>query len=70
MYCLREGVDTTIRNMEIIYDIATQLSATLKDGLPLSTITSNDVERFLREHDHLLLLYKEICCSQVRAQNQ
>lgn len=30
-YCLREGIDTTIHNIEIIYNTATHLSETLQD---------------------------------------
>lgn len=68
-YCLREGIDTTTRNIEIVYNTAAELADTLEDKLPLSTKTEGDIERFLREHDHILRVYKEICFSQVRAQN-
>ena len=59
-YCLKEGIDTTTDNIEIIYNTAAQLSETLQGELPLSTKSTYDVDRFLKEHDHLLLFYKEM----------
>lgn len=67
-YCLNEGIDATPNNVRIIYNTAAELFDTFDDELPIATKNIEEVEQFLREHEHTVDVFKALCLAQIRAQ--
>ena len=64
-YCLREGIQTTAASIEIIYNTIVEISDTLHAKLPIGTKSTDDVECYLREHDHIVDVFKALCLAQI-----
>ena len=56
----------TSDNIEIIYNTAAELS---DEKLPISNKSKDEIDTFLREHEHLISVFKAICLAQIRAQS-
>ena len=68
-YCLKEGIDATFDNIQVVYNTAAELSETVDEKLPISTKSKDDIEAFLREHTHILNVYKSICLAHIQEQS-
>ena len=64
-YCLREGIETTSENIERIFNTIVEISDTLDMKLSIGTKSIDDVERFLRERDHIVDVFKALCLAQL-----
>ena len=67
-YCLKEGIDATSPNIEIIYNTTVELSDTLEDKLPIATKSNQEIEQFLIEHEKCVNVFKALCLAHIRAQ--
>ena len=52
-YCIIEQIDATLHNLQIIYNTSAELSDTFDEKLPITT-KSEEVEKFLVEHEHIV----------------
>ena len=64
-YCIREGIETTPGNIEKTYNAIVEISDTLNKKLPIGTKSIDDVEVFLKEHDHIVEVFKALCLAQI-----
>ena len=67
-YCIKERIDATSHNLQIIYNTSAELFDTFDEKLPITTKSEEEVEKFLVEHEHIVNVFKSLCLAQIRAQ--
>lgn len=59
-------IEITIENMEMVYQAIVEISSDFEHTLPLGMLTTNQILKFLSEHEHNLRLYENICVAELK----
>ena len=63
--CSAEGIEATSSNIEKIFNIIVEIADALGLKFTISTKSRSDIERFLREHQHIVEVFTALCLAQL-----
>jgi len=64
-HCTRNGIETTPSNIEKIFNTIVEISDTLDTNIQIGQKSIDNIECFLREHSHIIEVFKALCLAQV-----
>ena len=64
-HCTRNGIETTPSNIEKIFNTIVEISDTLDTNIQIGEKSTDNIECFLREHSHIIEVFKALCLAQV-----
>ena len=64
-YCLDEGINPASDIIYKIYNIIVEVAQAVHESFPISAKDIDSIEKFLKEHEHILELYQSLCISKL-----
>ena len=64
-HCSREGIEHSSANIEKVFNALVEIADTQDILFPLDKMSTERIDTFLREHGHLVAVFKALCLAQL-----
>ena len=65
-HCVHQGITPSSANIGVVYKAMYEIMSSTNSTLPIRDLTVDEIESFLREHEHNRELFKALCLSHLQ----